>query len=418
MATVDDLKGWLNDPASGGMVYGRNWSGLCQAFVWQACNQFGSAPVSYGSAYEAYQNSAIVSTDSNAAPAGSFHYWAIAMPDGHVAIGLGNGQVAMGSSKVTDMWATNAGSISVDDYTAKVGGHYLGWANSNGANTISLEPVSSNSTGGGVSGYAYGLTTGAQLAAQSALTTLGYYSGPCDGEFGPNSVAAFQAFLRDRGFLPSDYTVDGEPGVNYGTAVQALAQGYGYTGPLDGEPGDNTSNAIVAWGNSIAAPAPAPVPAPEPAPVVEPAPAPTVVDPIPVPAIEPAAPEATVTPEPVTPTETPAPTPEPENTVTDTTTTPADVTVEPEVDPAEQAALIATLPEQNLGAIIPSAKGRKIAYAVYAGASLAVTNVAVGFAALASPFPAWLTVAIAVIGNLATPFSAIAIANAKDPSNG
>lgn len=67
-----------------------------------------------------------------------------------------------------------------------------------------------------------------------------------------------------------------------------------------------------------------------------------------------------------------------------------------------------------LGAIIPTAKGRKIAYAVYAGASLVVTNTAVGFAAIHADFPAWLTISIAVIGNLAAPFGAIAIANASN----
>lgn len=67
----------------------------------------------------------------------------------------------------------------------------------------------------------------------------------------------------------------------------------------------------------------------------------------------------------------------------------------------------------SLGVIIPSVRGRKIAYAVYAGVSLVVTNAAVGFAALNVSFPAWLTVSIAVVGNLAAPFGAIAIANVR-----
>lgn len=138
MATVDDVKTWLNDPASGSEVYGRNWSGECQAFAWQACNKFGAAPVGYLRAYDAYQASNIVSTDADAAPINSVHYWEIAMPDGHVAIGLGDGMCMMASSKVTDKWATNVGAISLADYTAKVGGHYLGWSNSNGDNSIAL----------------------------------------------------------------------------------------------------------------------------------------------------------------------------------------------------------------------------------------------------------------------------------------
>ena len=68
---------------------------------------------------------------------------------------------------------------------------------------------------------------------------------------------------------------------------------------------------------------------------------------------------------------------------------------------------------QDLGVIIPSPKGRKIAYAIYAGASIVVTNVAVAFAAVQVAVPGWLVAAIAVMGNLAAPFAALAISNAK-----
>lgn len=69
--------------------------------------------------------------------------------------------------------------------------------------------------------------------------------------------------------------------------------------------------------------------------------------------------------------------------------------------------------ENHLGAIIPSARGRKIAYAIYAATALVVGNAAVGFAAAGFETPVWLTVAAAVVANLAAPFSALAIANAK-----
>ena len=68
----------------------------------------------------------------------------------------------------------------------------------------------------------------------------------------------------------------------------------------------------------------------------------------------------------------------------------------------------------SLGVIIPSVKGRKVAYAVFAGVSLVVTNVAVAFSAIGANNPAWLTIALAVVGNLAAPFGAIAIANASN----
>lgn len=68
---------------------------------------------------------------------------------------------------------------------------------------------------------------------------------------------------------------------------------------------------------------------------------------------------------------------------------------------------------QHLGAIIPTAKGRKVAYAVYAGVSLIVTNTLIGFSAAQLDAPTWLVVASAIVANLAAPFSALAIANAK-----
>ena len=68
----------------------------------------------------------------------------------------------------------------------------------------------------------------------------------------------------------------------------------------------------------------------------------------------------------------------------------------------------------HLGAIIPTAKGRKIAYSIYAGVALIVGNAAVGLAAANIEQPIWLVVASAVVANLAAPFSALAIANAKN----
>ena len=142
-------------------------------------------------------------------------------------------------------------------------------------------PAGGGSSSGGASGggdYAFGLTSDAQLAAQKALAVAGYYGGPQDGAFGPASVSGFQQWLKDNGFLPGDYNVDGVPGPVYGSAVQTLAAQYGYTGPIDGEPGGQTSLGIVEWGNSVtAAPVSAPAPAPAPEAAPQPAPAPEPV---------------------------------------------------------------------------------------------------------------------------------------------
>lgn len=75
--------------------------------------------------------------------------------------------------------------------------------------------------------------------------------------------------------------------------------------------------------------------------------------------------------------------------------------------------LTAQVSDNHLGAIIPTAKGRKIAYAIYAGVALVVGNGAVGLAAANIEQPVWLVIASAVVANLAAPFAALAISNAK-----
>jgi hypothetical protein len=69
--------------------------------------------------------------------------------------------------------------------------------------------------------------------------------------------------------------------------------------------------------------------------------------------------------------------------------------------------------ESHLGAVIPTAKGRKIAYAIYAAIALVVGNTAVGLAAANIEQPVWLVISSAIVANLAAPFAALAIANAK-----
>jgi hypothetical protein len=81
---------------------------------------------------------------------------------------------------------------------------------------------------------------------------------------------------------------------------------------------------------------------------------------------------------------------------------------------AEQNAQIAALPSADLGVIIPTAKGRKIAYIAYSALALIVGNIGVGFAAAGTGWPVWLVVAVAIVNNLAVPFGAIAVANASD----
>ena len=81
---------------------------------------------------------------------------------------------------------------------------------------------------------------------------------------------------------------------------------------------------------------------------------------------------------------------------------------------AKQNAELSALPTVDLGVIIPTAKGRKIAYIVFALVAIIVGNVGVGFAAAGSGWPTWLVVAVAVTNNMVPLFSAIAVANASD----
>ena len=99
-----------------------------------------------------------------------------------------------------------------------------------------------------------------------------------------------------------------------------------------------------------------------------------------------------------------------------------DPAVAPSVEPTASATdvtpvmvipQVSQVETEALGVIIPSAAGRRLAYAIYAGLSLLVTNVAVAFSAIGANNPAWLTISLAVVGNLAAPFGAIAIANAS-----
>jgi hypothetical protein len=193
--------------------------------------------------------------------------------------------------------------------------------------------------------------------------------------------------------------------------VQALLNTFGYKLEVDGIVGAKTTAAVkdfqrkhglevdgVAGPKTLAAlrvGPPKPVTPPKPVAPVAP------ITPAPVAPVTPIKPTEPVTPipEPIKPIPVPKPVKPEEKPV-------------PVVDTVEQEKEIASLPATDLGAIIPSAKGRKLAYAGYMVASLAVTNTAIGFAALHAEFPAWLIVSIAVVGNLATPFGALAIANA------
>jgi hypothetical protein len=82
----------------------------------------------------------------------------------------------------------------------------------------------------------------------------------------------------------------------------------------------------------------------------------------------------------------------------------------PEIQPLPADANTAA--NDALGILIPQAKNRKIAYALYGLAALVVSNLSVAVMASGTQAPVWLIVTSAVVGNLAVPFTTLAIANA------
>jgi peptidoglycan hydrolase-like protein with peptidoglycan-binding domain len=208
-----------------------------------------------------------------------------------------------------------------------------------------------------------------------------------DGSFGPASTKALQAFLGT--------AQDG----SWGPATTKALQTYlGVT--ADGSFGPAT---ITAMQNRLNAgqftkPAVKPV-VPDSKPIEKP-----VDKPVEKPIEKP-----TVTPEPAKPVTKPT---EP---VTKPVTKPVvkpnkETKPMPNVKPLPTEATHAGA--DALGILIPNAKGRKLAYALYGLAALIVSNIGVGIMAAGVQAPIWVIVASAVVGNLAVPFTTLAIANA------
>ena len=260
---------------------------------------------------------------------------------------------------------------------------------------IGSEPWHAHFVGGTAHSVSDGNSAGASNAdeksVQQSLKTQGLYTGPIDGVFGPNSWKAVQTFLTNQK-VKIDH-IDGVPDAETNSGLQTYAKNGGYTGPVDGVLGPKSWAGFAAALKKLPAPTAAPA-------AVPPAPA----------AVTPAA-TSTTTPvadKPVTkPAANPAAKPAPKKE-------PVPVSKET-LDKQDKAIaeLNAQPQTQNLGAILPNPQARKIAYAVFTGASVLISNISIAYSALQAAFPGWLTVAIAVIGNLAVPFGALAIANSS-----
>lgn len=77
--------------------------------------------------------------------------------------------------------------------------------------------------------------------------------------------------------------------------------------------------------------------------------------------------------------------------------------------------MAASTPVPDIGAIIPTVRGRKIAYAIFALVSFIAGNTAVFCAITMDSVPVWVIGLTAVISNSAPAFAGVAIANAKTP---
>lgn len=180
---------------------------------------------------------------------GHLVYWHWAS-DGHVGtvVGRHNGRtlVTHASSKGdTVLSLTNNVKVSHAD---TIGLTFRGVSRTDGGNAerVGLTAWSPDGSGGDVD-YNWGLSAAAVRAMQRVLTKRKLYSGPIDGAAGENTVEGMQKLLIADGFLPKSYEVDGIPGLNYGRAIQVMVQPFGYSGPLDGMPGAETSKNLEKW---------------------------------------------------------------------------------------------------------------------------------------------------------------------------
>ena len=247
------------------------------------------------------------------------------------------------------------------------------------------------------------------VEVQKLLNNFGYGL-DADGIIGPKSLAAIKDFQAKHGLV-----VDGVVGPKTMAAlqtkapaggdvagaeeVQTLLNAFGYGLAVDGDIGPASTAAIKDFQSKhgltvdgICGPATTAAlrqgvvkPAPENVPPVAP-----------VAPVEPVKPGEPTKPSELTPTE-PKPQPVKE---------PAMSVMTPLPDSATAAET------DSLGILIPNPKARRLAYALYGLAALIISNVSVAVMASGTQAPVWLIVLSAIVGNLAVPFTTLAIANA------
>lgn len=230
---------------------GGTWDQWCGSLMYRMCDTYGGAPGGdVSSAWIVWERTPTAGTEASDAPVGAFHFWDIGGPaNGHVGLDArgGGGLVFMATRRVSESLGTAIGFATVSEYTERSGARYVGWCLSYADGDVTdFSLRGGRAPGAPGTDFGFGLTPVCQGAWQRALTKLGLYDGPIDDAFGVNSVKGMQQHLKNEGYLPPDYVVDGEPGPNYGRALQAYARDRGgYRGPQNGDPGENTSLALI-----------------------------------------------------------------------------------------------------------------------------------------------------------------------------
>jgi peptidoglycan hydrolase-like protein with peptidoglycan-binding domain len=91
----------------------------------------------------------------------------------------------------------------------------------------------------------------AVMELQQVMTSLGYYSGPIDGIYGPETTAGVEAMQEDLGvtvdgmYGPETHEALGEQATSLVMRIQTALAAYGYyTGPIDGVYGPDTTAAV------------------------------------------------------------------------------------------------------------------------------------------------------------------------------
>lgn len=212
---------------------GPSWGRWCAALMFWA----GGFVRSADTAALARALSTLESGDAAIAPRGAFHWWDIhGINDGHVGLDLDGGgtRVLMASSALTTVWGEHVGTSSVDTYALIVPSTYIGWSRDFIGQQLAdtLRPRQSQ-------------LSGANGRTLQILALKGGYTGPIDGEPGPNTWKGLQTLLRGDAYAGP---VDGVPGPHTFESLQRFARKGGYEGPIDGILGVLTLESLARIG--------------------------------------------------------------------------------------------------------------------------------------------------------------------------